>query len=185
MGRETLICPWWLTRAFDNPLRRLVQEPYEILSPYVRKGMHVADLGCGRGYFTVALADLVGSTGAVEAVDLQERQLTATGQRCERAGLGNRVRLVRATRESLNITGPLDFVLAFAVVHEVTNWGRFFSEIHAACAPKGRVLVCEPKIHVPRKRIEAQLATAVARGFSAQMKEDAVRLSWTYLLVRR
>jgi hypothetical protein len=30
------ICPWWLTYTFDNPLRKLFQDPFKILSPYVR-----------------------------------------------------------------------------------------------------------------------------------------------------
>ena len=52
------ICPWWLTYTFDNPLRRLIHNPRKMLSGLVRPGMTAADLGCGMGYFTAALAEL-------------------------------------------------------------------------------------------------------------------------------
>lgn len=73
------ICPWWMTYTFDNPLRRLLHDRRRILGPFVRPGMRVADIGCGMGYFTLGLADLVGPQGKVLAVDLQKRQLEGTG----------------------------------------------------------------------------------------------------------
>jgi len=51
-------------------IRRLFEPPYKLIDPYVNKGQVVADLGCGSGYYTFALAELVGSGGKVYAVDL-------------------------------------------------------------------------------------------------------------------
>ena len=184
MSRITHTCPWWLTWTFDNPLRRWVQDPHTILSPYVHSGMRIADIGCGMGYFTVALADLAGPTGRVQAVDLQPQQLSATQRRCERAGLVDRVRLVQATPDSLKLAGPLDFILAFAMVHEVADQAGLFRQIYGSCAPKAKVLVCEPKFHVSRAKAEAQIGLAVVQGFSGAMCEDAVGWSWTYVLER-
>ena len=177
-------CPWWFTWTFDNPLRRLFQDPRAILRPFVRESMRAADIGCGMGYFTVALAELVGSGGLVQAVDMQPQQLRVAARRCRRAGVANRVRLVTATADSLGLAGPLDFVLASWVVHEVDDQGGFFRQLGEACRPGGRVLVTEPKIHVTRDIAEAQLQLAKAHGFTGAMRDGAVRLSWAYVLER-
>lgn len=46
--------------TFDNPLRRLVQNPYKILKPYIKPGWTILDVGPGMGYFTIPLATLAG-----------------------------------------------------------------------------------------------------------------------------
>ena len=177
-------CPWWFTWTFDNPLRRLVHNPRALLEPYVREGMRVADIGCGMGYFTVALAELAGPTGHVQAVDLQPQQLRVAARRCRRAGLTDRVQLVEATPDSLNLERPLDFVLAFYMVHEVANQADLFRQLHAASRPGGKILVSEPKIHVPRASVEAERALAMAQGFTGAMRNEAIRFSWTFELER-
>ena len=63
-------CPWWLLFTLDNPLCRLVHDPQKILCPYVNDGDTVLNLGCGMGYFTLSLAELVGQGGRVIALCL-------------------------------------------------------------------------------------------------------------------
>lgn len=58
-----------LTRMMTSPLRKLIQNPRKILSPYVVPGMVVVEPGCGGGFFTLELARLVGPTGRVHALD--------------------------------------------------------------------------------------------------------------------
>lgn len=177
-------CPWWFTWTFDNPLRRLVHDPRALVRPFVTDGMRIADIGCGMGHFTVALAELAGPGGQIQAVDLQPQHLRMVERRCRRAGVLDRVRLVEATIESLNLHGPLDFVLAFYMVHEVGDQAALFGQLASACRPGARVLVSEPKIHVPRRAVERELAAATAHGFTGRMRDGAIRLSWTFELER-
>jgi ubiquinone/menaquinone biosynthesis C-methylase UbiE len=177
-------CPWWFTWTFDNPLRRLFHDPFRILEPYVVEGRRVADVGCGMGYFTVAMARMVGPAGEVQAVDMQPQQLRVAERRCRRAGVADRVRFVQATADSLALQGPLDFVLAFWVVHEVADQNRFFEQLRAATEAGSRVLVAEPMIHVPLDVVEAELKTAASHGFAGAVRPGAVRLSWAFELMR-
>jgi len=177
-------CPWWLTWTFDNPIRRLVHDPHKLLEPYVVEGSRVADLGCGMGYFTVEMARLVGSTGEVQAVDVQPQQLRAAERRCRRAGVADRVRFVEASAGSLGLTGPVDFVLAFWMVHEVTGLDSFFEQLRTVTDAGARVLVVEPMFHVSREAVEAQMTLAEAHGFAGAMHDGAVRFSWAFELER-
>ena len=69
------ICPWWLGPLLASPVRRLFYNPENLVSPYVDKGITVLDIGCGMGFFSLPLARLVGSTGKVVCVDLQEKMI--------------------------------------------------------------------------------------------------------------
>jgi ubiquinone/menaquinone biosynthesis C-methylase UbiE len=177
-------CPWWFTWTFDNPLRRLFHDPRKMLEPYVVPGSRVADLGCGMGYFTVALAELVGPEGDVQAVDLQPRQLRVAERRCRRAGVADRVRFIEATEGSLGLAGTIDFVLAFWMVHEVGDRAGVFDQLRTVTEPGARVLVAEPMFHVTREDVEAELALAVEHGFAGAMRDRVVSLSWAFELER-
>ncbi len=161
------VCPWWLGWFLASPIRKLWQDPARILAPYVRSGMTVLEPGPGMGFFTLELARRVGPTGRVVAVDLQPRMLAGLRRRAERAGLGDRVTARLAGKDSLGVedlAGRVDFVLAFAVVHEMPDVGRFFADVRAALAPGGKVLVAEPSGHVTPPDFEASLAAAVRAG---------------------
>jgi SAM-dependent methyltransferase len=77
-------CPYWLAWALDNPLRRWLHNPQKILEGLVQPGQTVLDLGCGPGYFSLALARMVGANGRVVAVDLQPEMLEFVRRRAER-----------------------------------------------------------------------------------------------------
>lgn len=178
------VCPWWMTWTFDNPLRRLLHNPHTLLEQYVVPGSRVADIGCGMGFFTVALAKLAGPTGHVQAVDRQSQQLRVVEKRCRRAGVADRVTCIEATADSLGLVAPVDFVLAFWMVHEVDDQARFFEQLKAATVPGARVLVAEPMFHVPLETVEAELARARRQGFDGAIRDGAARLSWTFDLER-
>lgn len=52
------VCPVEIAGSPDNDLRRLLQNPLKILSPYVKEGMTAVDVGCGPGFFTIPMAHL-------------------------------------------------------------------------------------------------------------------------------
>jgi len=54
------VCPVELAGSLDNKIRRWLQNPQKILDPYVKEGMKVLDLGCGPGFFSTAMAKMVG-----------------------------------------------------------------------------------------------------------------------------
>ncbi len=165
------VCPWWLGPLLASPIRRLFQDPAKIVGPYVREGMTVLEPGPGMGFFTLELARRVGPRGRVVAVDLQERMLAGLLGRARRAGLSERIDARLATPGSLGVddlAGRVDLVVAFAMVHELEDPGRFFGEVRRVLAPGGKVLVAEPAGHVGPAAFEATLAVAARAGLRSE-----------------
>jgi ubiquinone/menaquinone biosynthesis C-methylase UbiE len=159
-------CPWWLGYALANPFRRIMHEPEKILAPFVRDGMTVLDLGSGMGFFSLAMAALVGAQGKVICVDLQQEMLDALRKRAERAGLSDRITLQRATMDDIHATGPADFALAFWMAHEVADIRKFLDQIFSLLKPSGSVLLVEPRIHVTEREFQRIVALARDAGFA-------------------
>jgi 2-polyprenyl-3-methyl-5-hydroxy-6-metoxy-1,4-benzoquinol methylase len=164
------VCPWWFCHVFDNPLRRLFQNPGAILAPLVRPGDRVLDVGAGMGYFTIPLARAVGELGKVTAVDLQRQMLDRIVTRAARAGVRDRIDTVISDGSSLGVAGPFDFALAHWMLHEVPDQVSFLARIAAVLAPGGHLLVVEPKLHVSREAFEASVARAAEAGFSVDAR---------------
>jgi 2-polyprenyl-3-methyl-5-hydroxy-6-metoxy-1,4-benzoquinol methylase len=45
----------------DNRFSRFFQGPYKLLMPHISGGMKLIDYGCGNGYFTIPLSNMVGA----------------------------------------------------------------------------------------------------------------------------
>jgi len=166
-GMTHTVCPWRLGYFLASPLRRLSQDPVAVLSPYVREGMIVLEPGPGMGFFTVELARMVGVSGRVVVVDIQPKMLASLRRRLAQRGLLDRVDVRLVAPESLGVadlSGAVDFVLAFAMVHELPDAGCFFREAAATLRPGGSLLLAEPRGHVKEGGFEKELRLASDAG---------------------
>jgi ubiquinone/menaquinone biosynthesis C-methylase UbiE len=175
-------CPWWFTRSFDNPLRRLFQDPARVLEPVVWAGRSVLDLGCGYGYFAVQAARMVGPYGLVHAADLQRRSLDALARRAARAGVAGRVRLHVGDVADLELPDPVDAAYAIWMAHEVDRLPQLAARLVALLKPSASFLIAEPKLHVGERRFLAIVDTFRAAGFVPALRHN-VGLSRALVLV--
>jgi ubiquinone/menaquinone biosynthesis C-methylase UbiE len=160
------ICPWWFAYTFDNPFRRFFHNPEKMLGSYVSRGMTVLDVGCGMGFFSIGLARLVGDMGCVIAADVQPKMLGVMQKRSEKVGVSSIIRLHRSETNNLGVDTPVDFILAFWMVHEVPDPKSFFHQMGACLKTDGRILIAEPKFHVSSKRFQESLVLAQASGLN-------------------
>ncbi len=158
------VCPWWGGYFIDNPLRRFLHNPVKIVGPYVKLGMTVMDVGCGMGFCSIAMAKIVGGSGLVIAIDLQQKMLDVLRQRATAADVANRIRLHKCEQNRLGVNAQADFALAFMMVHEVPDRRRLLGELYACLKPGEKLLMAEPKIHVPGKTFANEVATAEESG---------------------
>lgn len=180
------VCPWWLGYFLLNPVRSIIHSPEKVLKNHVNKEMFVLDIGCGMGYFSLPMAKLVGDKGSVLSIDLQERMLTALNRRAMKANLTNKLETRLCSSNSLNIadvTGRIDFALAFAMIHEVPDKDRLFVEIHKALKPGGKLLIAEPKGHVKENDFNDCINLARSIGFNI-VERPEIGKSFSALLTK-
>ncbi len=178
-----MVCPWWLCFTFDNPIRKLLHNPETILSPYVRPGNTVIDVGAGMGYFSIPLARLVGPAGHVTAIDVQARMLAALASRARSCGVSERIKPHLANSDSLGNHSKVDFIVAFWMVHEVPDQRAFLTEIFGFLKPDGLFLLVEPIFHVPKKSFLRTIQTADEIGFVVKDRPK-IRISHSILFTR-
>jgi len=176
------VCPVELADSLDSRLRRWLQNPRKILAPLVREGMTVLDVGCGPGFFSIELARLVGSNGRVIAADLQQGMLDKLTGKIKGTDLSTRISMVKSDPGNLNVSGPVDFILTFYMVHEVPDQAAFFRQLFPLLREGGKVLIVEPKMfHVSRAQFSNTIRQAEAAGFLST-EGPRLPMSWSTLL---
>ncbi len=181
-GRK-LVCPWQIVPLMDNALRPLVHNPQKLFRPYVRKGMTVLDVGCGGGFASLGLADLVGEEGLVISADLQSRMLDMVKKKAARAGFDNRIRTHLCKAERIGLDAELDFAVAFFMLHEVPDARDFLDELYSLFKTGGMLFLAEPLVHVSRRKFEEVVRIAQSAGFTL-LKRPYVRLGRAVLLCK-
>ena len=164
--RKDRICPVEKADSLDTRFRRWFQNPKKILKPYIKEGMTVLDLGCGPGFFSVELAQLVGSSGKVIAADLQKGMLEKLKEKIKETELEKRITLHKCEEDKIGLTENVDFVLTFYVVHEIPDKDKLFAEIETLLKPNGQILIVEPPFHVSKPVFENTIQKAKAAGFA-------------------
>lgn len=160
------VCKWYHAYAFDNPLRKIFHNPIEILEEQVKRGMKVLDIGCGMGYFSIAMAKMLGDEGKVFSIDLQEKMLEVLMKRAKKAGVADRISTVKCSQNSIEFTEKVDFAMIFWMAHEVPDKDRLFAEISNCLNNNGKLLIAEPKMHVSTDLFRKILNTAEESGFT-------------------
>jgi len=181
-----LLCPVWAGYFLANRLRRLLQNPYRILRPYVQPKMTVLDVGSAMGFFSLPMAEMIGPDGKVVCIDVQPKMLEVLRRRAARMGLADRVETHVSTDDSLGLHGydnTFEFALAFAVLHEVGDQANFLLEICRVLKPGAPLLLAEPTKHVGRPEFDRTVSVAEREGFVATDRPQ-IRLSYAIVLTK-
>ena len=129
----------------------------------VARGMSVADVGAGEGYYTVRLAPLVGPRGRVLAEDIVPATRDRLAQRVERENLDNVAVRLGQPANPLLPPGSFDRIFLVHVYHEVTEPYEFLWHLRAGLKPDGLVIVVDAdrpvKRHgMPPRQLSCELA---------------------------
>jgi len=186
MEKTETVCPPWVGRLMVSPLRKWVHNPHKILSPFIKSGDIILEIGPGMGFFSIPMAQMTGKTGKVLCVDVQEPMLQSLSKRAEKYKVDDQIKTHRCNTNSLNIehlNEQIDFALLFAVVHEIPDQQKLFNECYAALKPGGKILFAEPKGHVKETNWRQSLSFAKEAGFKLQ-ETSYIRSSISKVLVK-
>ena len=151
------VCPVERSGALENPLRRLIQNPAKILKPYLKSGDIVLDFGCGPGFFTFDIAQLVGETGFVYAADLQAGMLERVRNKITSRNMQSRIKVHKCDESGIHLNDTVDFILAFYMIHELDDQDITFKEFKRILNPNGKILIIEPDFHVTKADFEEMI----------------------------
>ena len=135
-----IVSPRWST----EDARDSKHEAGEVMAKGgVARGMTVADIGAGEGYYTVRLAARVGKDGRVLAEDIEPDTIKALADRVARERLDNvSVQLGEAADPKLP-DASFDRVLMVHMYHEIQQPYEFLWRMRPALRPGGEVLVVD------------------------------------------
>jgi ubiquinone/menaquinone biosynthesis C-methylase UbiE len=109
----------------------------------VKRGMTVADIGAGEGYYTIRLAARVGPKGRVLAEDIVRLFHDRLADRVYRDGLDNvSVKLGKPTDPGLP-AGSFDRIFMVHMYHEIEQPYEFLWNLRPSLAPTGLVVVVD------------------------------------------
>ena len=118
----------------------------------LRKGARVADFGSGAGYFTIPIAEAVGSEGIVYAIDIKEEPLAVLRSHIKLFGL-LMIRTIRADLERPNGStleaNTLDFVFSANVLHQAKHKEAILEEAARVLKNKAKLVIVEWKENAP------------------------------------
>ena len=133
----------------DNIKRLLSREREEQLDPFVITSFmhiepydHVADIGCGPGYFSIPLAKHL-VYGKLYALDVLDEMLEALRRRVAEANLGNVEILKCGVTDFPLPKESLDGAFVAFVVHENDDRTAFLAAVRALLKPRGWCTVLE------------------------------------------
>jgi ubiquinone/menaquinone biosynthesis C-methylase UbiE len=176
----------WLER----PERIQEERPDLLISELdLKPGMAVADIGAGTGYHSSRMAQLVGKTGKIFAVDIQREMLALLDKNMKDQGISNVVPVLGSEKDPKLAPTSVDLILMVDVYHELEYPAEMLRAMAAALKPKGRIAFVEfreENANVPIKAVhkmsEAQIRKE-ASAFGLQWLRTSKALPWQHLVI--
>ena len=111
----------------------------------IRMGYQVLDYGCGPGAFTFDLAQMVGQSGKVYALDLHPLAIERVQAMAKRRRLAN-VETICSDCETGLAGDSVDVVLLYDVFHMLSEPAAILAELHRVLKPGGTLSVLDPHL---------------------------------------
>lgn len=155
----------WLERKS----REEEEKPAKLMKALkLKNGDHVADIGCGSGYFTRRLAKEIGPDGTVHAVDIQPEMLTILDAKMAEAGVTNYKPTLGTITDPKLPAGTIDLVLFVDVYHEFSHPYEMMENLCKSLKKGGRVVWVEYRKEDPTIQIYP-----LHKMFAEQVKKEA------------
>ena len=172
---KTLVRRAWARGYFDlleRPNREDVQMSPEIMKSLAFKpGERVADIGAGTGYFTFPIAEAVGPSGVVWALDIAPEMIEVLEFRMKARKVDN-VKVRRVSSEDPQLEpGNLDTILMVDSIHYVRDRTAYARKLLPGLAPGGRLVIIDYK---PKPMSERPWGPPPEQQFSKEQLDSEI-----------
>jgi SAM-dependent methyltransferase len=132
--------PW-----FESALAPALASVPDVEAVLGMRGARIADVGCGAGWSTIALARAYPSATVV-GVDVDAPSIQAANANAEAAEVADRATFRVAQGRSLSEFGPFDAAFAFECVHDMPRPVDVLAAIHEAVRADGLVVIMDEAV---------------------------------------
>jgi ubiquinone/menaquinone biosynthesis C-methylase UbiE len=124
--------------AFAFKIRDLLKPRKDIAKEVgITEGFHVLDYGCGSGSYITAVAELVGKSEIIYALDINPTAVEMTKNAADKNGLTNVQTILSDCKTELS--DSVDVVLPHNIFHGLTDRKCVLEELHRVLKPEGIV----------------------------------------------
>ena len=117
------------------PIRNLFMQPNKMFAEVeIEPGCRALDYGCGPGVFSIMLAEKIGQSGLVYALDIHHLAVKTVEQKAQKKGLTNIKTILSSCSTSLP-DNSLDLIIFFDVFHVLDNQEEVLMELHRVLKP--------------------------------------------------
>lgn len=167
--------------TFNNPNRDSWEKTNQMLKHLnIRQGEHIADIGCGSGFFTYHFARAAGEKGSVYATEINRDALVYVEELRERLGLNIKTVISRLNDVCLP-ENSADTIFMCSMYHAVYIASiefvkdAFIESLKKALRPGGRLVIVDNEISPPGE--PAYFGSAIAKELViSQLKYYGFRL---------
>jgi ubiquinone/menaquinone biosynthesis C-methylase UbiE len=125
------------TMALTFKIRDFVRPRMNILKEAgIKQGFHVLDYGCGPGSYVKGVAELVGKSGRIFALDINPLAIQTVKRIAQRNHLTNVETILSDCKTGLT-DDSVDIVLLYDTFHDLTNSNEVLKELHRVLKPDG------------------------------------------------
>jgi predicted methyltransferase len=130
--------------VFETPGREIYDKRMALLEKLdIKPGMDVADIGAGTGLFSWLMANKVGETGTVYAVDIS-KVFTDNIDRIAKERKINNVKTILNNQQSTQLApASIDLALIIDTYHHFEFPASMMRSIHKALRPGGQVVIID------------------------------------------
>ncbi len=176
----------WLERSEreseENPSKAIELLKFE-------KGMTVADIGAGSGYYALRIAEIVGPTGKVYATDIQPEMLSILKKRMRQKNVGNVEAILGTEQDPKLPKKSCDLILLVDVYHEFSHPQEMLQKLKESLKDTGRLVLLEYRKEDPYVPIRPEHKMSVkeakieveAEGF--EFDKVIEELPWQHILI--
>ncbi len=189
-GREIAVTMHYLGAPWLTRESRQREEDCTLLLKAldIKPGQVVCDMGCGNGFYTLQLAQLVGETGRVLAVDIQPEMLHLLSERAKEAELAN-IEPIQGTPIDPKLPEHgVDLILLVDVYHEFSHPEAMLKAMRRSLKPGGRIALAEFRLedrNVPIKLLHKMSKKQILKEFPPngfKLVEQFDKLPWQHLM---
>lgn len=131
-------------QMFEGESREIYKHRHEIVDAMdLKEGMDVADVGAGTGFFTRMIANEVGPTGTVYAVDIAEEFIEHIEKMNKEEGIKNVKTVVCSARDTKLPENSVDFIFICDTYHHFEYPQDTLASIHRALRPEGILFIVD------------------------------------------